>query len=129
MGFKWLCPECEKINTYGGSKTKDANSTCSNCGKTMRIWKYREVIEVPTPSNNFQQISNILPTEYKTMIKASKRTEEINLDYWEDMANWAINTIKNKPSVKTGKGQYFRNVGRWSEQLQIIKRLKEGVEK
>jgi len=126
MGFKWLCPACGIKNLYSGNKTTDANSTCSYCHKTQRIWKLKEI---PTPSNKIPTVSNTFPTEYKTVMKTSKSTAEINLDYWEDMANWAINTIKNKPQVKTGKGQYFRNVERWSEQLAIIKKLKEEVEK
>ena len=126
MGFKWNCT-CGEINYYSGKHTTDAITTCPHCGGKTRIWKFK--INEPQKPHETTEIPQKTTTSYKTVIKAAKKTEEINLDYWEDMANWAINTIKNKPSVKTGKGQYFRNVGRWSEQLQIIKRLKEGVEK
>ena len=126
MGFKWLCP-CGVENQYNGKLTTDAVTSCPTCGYKYRIWKYK-IVEPQIPHET-TEIPQKTTTSYKTVIKAAKKTEEINLDYWEDMANWAINTIKNKPSVKTGKGQYFRNVERWSEQLAIIKKLKEEVEK
>ena len=126
MGFKWNCT-CGEINYYSGKHTTDAITTCPHCGGKTRIWKFK--INEPQKPHETTEIPQKTTTSYKTVIKAAKKTEEINLDYWEDMANWAINTIKNKPSVKTGKGQYFRNVERWSEQLAIIKKLKEEVEK
>ena len=126
MGFKWNCT-CGEINYYSGKHTTDAITTCPHCGGKTRIWKFK--INEPQKPHETTEIPQKTTTSYKTVIKAAKKTEEINLDYWEDMANWAINTIKNKPQVKTGKGQYFRNVERWSEQLAIIKKLKEEVEK
>lgn len=65
MGFTWFCPECDHKNEYGGDKTLDANSTCSNCKKTMRIWKHRVVekkIVFPTKSNKIQPKKLELPT-------------------------------------------------------------------
>ena len=94
MGFKWNCT-CGAINTYKGSKTTDANSTCSNCGKTMRIWKYREVTEVPTNSNNFQQKNVGIPTTTRVMV-------DLTLGNGFDRAvlraglNDTINIYKNK---------------------------------
>ena len=124
MGFKWLCPACGHVNDYKGNKITNVVVRCLVCKEDIKASSH--IYEEKLP-----KLPEKLPrtTEYKTVIKASKSTAEVNLDYWEDMANWAINTIKNKPQVKTGKGQYFRNVERWSEQLAIIKKLKEEVEK
>ena len=130
MGFKWVC-ECGQKNLYSGDKTKDANSTCSKCKKTQRIWKLR-IIKIPTDSNKIQQNSNTFPTKYKTTITTpSKASAQINLDYWEDMANWAINTIKYKTVVleENMGSQVYRNYLRWVKQRDIIIKLKEEVEK
>jgi len=65
MGFFWKCPECGNKNEYNGDKTTDANSTCSNCKKTLRIWSKRfveEKIVLPTISNKIQRRKLEVPT-------------------------------------------------------------------
>lgn len=121
MGFKWLCPVCEQIHDYGGKATTKATARCGD--RNIKIYQWR--IIPPKPPKKPPQA-----TEYKTTITSpSKSTAEIDLNIWEDMANWAINTTKNKKEVKTKNlnSQTYRNHLRWVRQRDIIIKLKDEV--
>ena len=123
MGFKWKCPECEQVHEYGGNATTKATARCGS--KNLKIWQYK--IMPPKPPKKPPQA-----TKYRTTIQTpSKASAQINLDYWEDMANWAINTIKYKKAVleENMGSQVYRNYLRWVKQRDIIIKLKEEVEK
>ena len=127
MGFKWLCPECDHENEYRGDKTNEANSTCSYCEKTQRIWKSR-VIEVPTNSNKKPTNSNTFPTEYKSSMihrpsKISVPIDHVNWLVVLEVMDRGISTIRNKPGVKAKKGSYYYDKFKWDAEFQKIEEI------
>lgn len=39
MGFKWNCPECGEVHSYGGKATTKATARCGS--RNLKIWQYR----------------------------------------------------------------------------------------
>jgi len=126
MGFKWQCPECGYVNTYGGNKTKDANSTCTICKKTQRVWKLKYI---PTDSNKIQQKPLEIPTpKYRTTARNKGRDITIEVDYNIILKcmERGISTIKNKPEVKAKSGGYYWDYVAWTKEFEKLKLLEMG---
>jgi len=119
MGFFWLCP-CGSKNFYKGDKTKDANSTCSSCKKTQKIWSKR-VIEVPTKSNQIQPRKLEIPTiNHRT----NSPLETVPIDTLETILQCmdrGISTIKNKPEIKKKVGAYYWDYVKWTRVWNALK--------
>ena len=126
MSFDWKC-DCEHTNTYKGKKTTDANSTCSNCSKTQRIWK----LKIPTKSNNNPTNSNNIPTpQYTTSIINRPSKIQIAIDdvSWLvvlEVMDRGISTIRNKSEVKNKKGSYYYDFLKWTVEFKKIEAIAE----
>jgi len=129
MGFKWICSKCGQENLYKGNKTKDANSTCSSCNKTQRIWKLRPAVFFPTDSNKIQQKPLEFPTpKYRTTARNKGRDITIEVDYNIILKcmERGISTIKNKPEVKAKSGGYYWDYVAWTKEFEKLKLLEMG---
>jgi len=127
MGFKWRCPVHEDIHVYKGKHTERAVAPCLQCKKDYKIWQYK-VEELPQTTT---KLPEKLPrtTEYKTVLKASKSTAEIDLNSILKCMERGISTIEHKPEIEKKKGAYYWDHLAWTEQFEILKKLKEEIEK
>ena len=124
MGFKWQCPECGYVNEYKGKKTTNVVVRCSACKQDVKASSH---IFKPTLPETTDELPET--TEYKTSIKSAKSTAEIILNPILKCMARGISTIENKPAAKNPKSGYFWDLKEWKEQFEILKKLKEEVEK
>ena len=124
MGFKWLCPACGHVNDYKGNKITNVVVRCLVCKEDIKASSH--IYEEKLP-----KLPEKLPrtTEYKTVLRAAKSTAEIDLNSILKCMERGISTIENKPEVKKKKGAYYWDHLAWTEQFEILKKLKEEVEK
>ena len=120
MGFKWTCKECGATNTYNGSKTTDANSTCSECQKTQRIWKSRII---PTDSNKIQQKSVGVPTPKNNLSRVELNLGDIDWMTVLECMDRGLSTIRNKKEIKLKKGMYYLQYLRWQPEYEKVKEI------
>ena len=126
MSFRWKCPECKKIHSYGGKATTKATARCG--GKNIKIWQYR--IIPPKPPIKPPKATDTLPQKYATSIvnrpsKIQIKIDDVNWLVVLEVMDRGISTIRNKSEVKAKKGSYYYDFLKWSVEFKKIEGIAE----
>ena len=124
------CPKCGTIKEIVGTEKR---VRCYSNACTNRFYVNIDTI-VPENRDNKDNIGTTDPpptfsNEYKTTIKLAKASAQINLNPILKCMARGISTIENKTAAKNPKSGYFWDLKEWKEQFEILKKLKEEVEK